>query len=311
LTCGGEGQPCCPQGQTCTGDLACQSNHTCGGTACNTTGAACCVGPIDPLDPFFGTAVNCTGIASNGSPLTCDITPGASAGTCIPSCGTFGEIPCQGGQCDPGLTVQPDGTCNQTQGIVNPPENLTSWVSVNVTGPITLQGIAPWTGCSQPPGGGHPQPVWPPCPSEFTTGSPTAPAWVLGTAPNEGFEISDGAPPNVTKLYTPTSDVNLQLDVSFTDDSAAVAVNISTVSVFSATCSHSFVPGLLEGNHAHYSVIIQQWMDNYLNAPTDPCPQSHAQLIGPTGIADNGTVAYNLPNPDSNPDQQSPRPARP
>jgi hypothetical protein len=225
-----------------------------------------------------------------------------NAGTppsCRAPCGGLGQPVCQNvfslpnfSPCQAGLQALPNGTCGVSNLVLNPPEGLSSWVSVNVTGPLTMQGEVPWGQCIT--GAlSRAQPVSPPCPAELQqkTAPPSSPHW----APGSGFMVTDAAANQTApKLFVASPNVTLQTDVSFTDDTAALAVQVPiALEEFTNggkrfSCPHTFFPGTVEGNHAHYTVRAQQWVDNFQSCPA---PQ-------PSPNADTQPLHFDAPSPD-------------
>lgn len=167
-----------------------------------------------------------------------------------------------------------------------PPTNL-NLATLNVKGPVTLQGTVPWQISSWPAPSKGPNTL--PVPAEFSSNS--TPRWVSG----DGFTVTDGNPSQTfPKIYVPGSSVNFQANVSFTDDTSVVQVPYTQTSVVKPCssnsdcasgvcqaptyCAHppycgsnyctartvlnSMFPGVLEGNHAHYTLSVQRWDKN-------------------------------------------------
>jgi N-acetylneuraminic acid mutarotase len=275
--CGGQGQPCCDgpntefAGTCYTDPTTGTSCAICNVGSCNAVahvcqacgsvaGAACC--PPTSSNPAATCSASGLGCAFVDSTMT--------SGTCA-ACGGMGAPPCTGNTCQPGLTLQ-SGVCVASNPSVplNPPDGLTAWISASVTGPLTLQGAAPWLGCSTTTGGPD-EPSFPPCPALLSSSS--APRWTMGTSSSNGFNVTDqtqGQP--LPKLYVSQPNVTLAANVSYTDDTSDIAVTINpTAGVGSKACTWTILPELVEGNHAHYVVAVQQWSDN---VPAANCPST-------------------------------------
>jgi hypothetical protein len=208
----------------------------------------------------------------------------------VPStpCGGINEVICvRNGHaiCQPGLTNL-GGTCGV-------PPTVLSLATLGVTGPLPLQGVTPWTDlfCSGVNIGGS-RPSSPADGSAWTaSASPTTGVdaqsslrWALGS----GLSVTDAnvgqTPP---KFYVPTPNVTLAATVSFNDDSSALELWTPSGMTW---CGQSFMPAVFEGNHAHYTVTVQSWVDN---AASCAAPQSTDPDYPP--------VYFNAPSPDGNP----------
>ena len=291
--CGGDGQPCCDGSNTpfagicyvnprnnvgcpvCNTGSCDSATHTC--RSCGmTAGSACCA--ADPSDAFA---------FCSGPGLVCNWSdPAMDAGTCA-QCGGIDKPACAGGGCQSGLQELDDGLCH----LVAPVINL---ASVQVTGPLTVQGTIPWQQCQiwfdqQDPGVPYPEmncltpTVGPGYPQSTPMDPSSAPRWMVGSGLNSTDPASGQVP---LRLYTPAPSVTLYATVSFADDTSKLAENIVDL-LGNPICKTSVLPGMVEGNHAHYKMTVQQWVDHAQNC------QAPRQLD-----SDYPVVRFDGPSPD-------------
>jgi len=278
---GASGHECLPAGdgegiRHCNDGLGCNmTTLTC--QECGGDGEPCC----DGLDTSFGThcapGTNCTtapvcgaGTPGGGSAAaSCDL----ASHTCV-YCGGIDQPACtSGAACQPGLQADPGtGTCER------PPAPDLTLASVNVTGPLLLQDEGAWTDCN----------VYVPiddtlgykltldCPWSASVRRWTTPPPGQPQGPTDGFVVTDALASQsdfTVKYYVPESTVDLHANVSFADDSSAASFSLYDQKI-SQSCTHTWSPGALEGNHAHYTVTVQHWVPD---ADLASCPQPPPQ----------------------------------
>jgi hypothetical protein len=178
---------------------------------------------------------------------------------------------------------------------------------LEVKGPLTLQGTVPWQCRPWPAGKGIMGQVTG-CFGQFSNIS--APKWVNG----DGFTVIDGNPSaSFPRIYVPNSNVDFEADITFKDDSSVAGVTFvdensgkrcyrdpdcesGSCSVATrsgakyckpATVLVSVFPGVLEGNHARYTVTVQRW-DETASACKPP-----QQSLDP----DYPSIRFDLPSP--------------
>jgi len=208
-----------------------------------------------------------------------------------------------------GVWAQPPAV--QTATPANWVVNSLDLARLTVKGPVTLQGVVPFQ-CTPWPA--DTRGFFSPCPDIFSANS--TPRWAAG----DGFAVFD-ANPSLTfpKIYIANSLVDFQADITFLDDTSAVEVShaqrssikncsqnsdclsgacVPTVAAHGQpgpnvcterTCFDSVLPGALEGNHAHYFLVVQRWDKNATScrlpqASLDPdYPPVRFDVPSPTG----------------------------
>ena len=170
--------------------------------------------------------------------------------------------------------------------------------TLSVKGPLTLQGAVP-ASCSPWPVGQGRAGQTPPCPSQL---NPTAPRWIR----DDGFSAKDGNPSaTFPKILLENSIVNFQASISYADDTTVLAIprwdpksavacqsdpdcpshscGAPVGPLHGKTCAQvqrlvTFIPGMIEGNHAHYLLQVQKW-DHDATTCQAPLPSQNPDYL--------------------------------
>jgi hypothetical protein len=185
-----------------------------------------------------------------------------------------------------GLPATPS-TAAVTATIVPPVVSSVTLATLSMTAPLTLQGALTTSGADQVLDigiddidgflGGDPaihNYTTTPIPNFLA--DPNAPRWAQGS----GFTVQDdlgvgtgGGFTSVPKILVQSSQVNFEVNLSLTDDTSALAITATpnnfgnppdplNVGTGHTNCTSSLFPSVVEGNHGHYDVRVERWIDN-------------------------------------------------